>query len=102
MSNEINQSSNKDFAIIANGINKNFKIYHEKNDSVFSFVSNPFSKKNQETINILKDISFNLKKGEVLGVIGLNGSGKTTLLKILSGILKPDTGEIKINGTIAP
>lgn len=50
----------------------------------------------------LKDISFTLKRGEALGLIGTNGSGKTTLLKILSGIIKPTEGHVEINGRVAP
>lgn len=49
----------------------------------------------------LKDINFEVKKGEVLGIIGKNGAGKSTLLKILSKVTKPSTGIIKINGRIA-
>ena len=48
----------------------------------------------------LNDISFDLKKGEVLGLIGVNGSGKTTLLRLLSGIFPPDKGEISIKGRV--
>ncbi len=47
---------------------------------------------------VLKDISFDIRKGEFLGIIGPNGSGKTTLLKVIDGILKPEEGEIRING----
>ncbi len=49
----------------------------------------------------VNDVSFNLKRGEALGVIGLNGSGKTTLLRMLAGQLLPDRGEITIHGTSA-
>jgi lipopolysaccharide transport system ATP-binding protein len=48
----------------------------------------------------LKDVSFELRRGEVLGLIGLNGSGKTTLLRLLAGILPPDTGEIRVKGRV--
>ena len=50
----------------------------------------------------LKDVSFEVKKGESWGIIGTNGSGKSTLLKLISGILKPYKGEVLINGSIAP
>lgn len=50
----------------------------------------------------LKEISFDIKKGERLGVLGLNGSGKSTLLKAVSGVLKPSEGSVRTNGVIAP
>ncbi len=50
----------------------------------------------------LRDITFDIKKGEVFGIIGLNGSGKSTLLKIISGIFTPSKGSVVVKGTIAP
>lgn len=50
----------------------------------------------------LRNISFEIKRGESWGIVGSNGSGKSTLLKLICGILKPYTGSVTINGTIAP
>ncbi len=50
----------------------------------------------------LKDVSFNVKKGDRLGIMGFNGAGKSTLLKTIAGVLKPTTGNVKHDGTIAP
>src|SRR5574344_652417 len=49
----------------------------------------------------LKNISFSIKEGEAIGVVGQNGAGKSTLLKIITGTLHPSKGEIKVNGKIA-
>jgi len=76
--------------ITLKNITKSFRLEHEE-----------ISLKNRfEDFYALKNISFNLKKGEALGIIGENGSGKTTLLKIIAGILKPTSGTIDIKGKI--
>jgi ABC-2 type transport system ATP-binding protein len=53
------------------------------------------------TFEAVKDVSFSLEKGELLGIIGTNGAGKSTLLKVLSGIMRPTAGSVQVNGNIA-
>ena len=48
----------------------------------------------------MKDVSFELRRGECLGLIGRNGAGKTTLLRMLNGLIKPDTGKIEMRGQV--
>jgi len=67
---------------------------------VHRFQRNPLSNHDESTLWALKDISFEVKKGQVLGVIGKNGAGKSTLLKVLSRITEPSTGEVVINGRV--
>ena len=56
----------------------------------------------KEKLHVLKDIDFQVEKGEVFGIIGRNGAGKSTLLKIISGILKPTKGRVTLKGNVAP
>lgn len=92
-----------EFAIELKNVSKMFRIYHEKRNSVYETIVGWFSKKKYyEDLPVLKDISFSVKKGEMFGIIGRNGAGKTTLLRIISGIYKPDSGSVLINGSLVP
>jgi len=88
----------ENLAIRVNNISKTFVInspsgilkkFHNESNSI-------------KKIKALDNISFDVSKGEILGIIGLNGSGKSTLLRIISSIYQPDQGSVEINGTLSP
>ncbi len=95
-------NSRNEIAIKISHVSKSFKLPHEKNTSVKSFVVNPFKKRTYEKQEVLKDIDFEIKKGDFFGIVGRNGSGKSTLLKLLAGIYSPDSGHIQVNGKLTP
>lgn len=78
------------------GIEKVFSI----KQAFIEFLSG--KKKKKEYFWALKDVSFHINKGEVIGLIGSNGAGKSTLLKVVSGVMKPTKGKIEVNGNISP
>jgi len=92
---------NNDTAIKVEHITKAFKLPHEKNNSLKSALVN-FRKRGYERQTVLKNISFEIKKGEFFGIVGRNGSGKSTLLKLISGIYTQDKGTIQVNGRLTP
>lgn len=79
------------------GLNKTFKLFHRPADRLKEAVT---GRVRHESYHALKDISFQVAPGEVLGVLGRNGAGKSTLLKLLTGVLMPDSGHIQIDGRI--
>ena len=89
-------------AIIVDNISKKFRIPHEKKTTVFQNIVGLIKRQfDYEEFWALKDVSFEVKKGEALGIIGRNGSGKSTLLKILAKVLYPDSGSVSLNGKVA-
>lgn len=92
-----------DIAIQVSKVSKKFRLYHESRNSIYETVTG-FLKKERyyEELQVLDNVSFEIKKGEMVGIIGKNGAGKTTILRLLSGIYRPDTGTIKTNGTVIP
>ena len=79
---------------------KQFRLYHDKNQYLKTAILQG-GRSRYEEFWALKDVSFEVEQGSTFGIIGSNGSGKSTMLKCLTGILKPDKGNIQINGKIA-
>ncbi len=89
-------------AIIVDNVSKKFRIPHEKKTTVFQNIVGLIKRQfSYEEFWALKDVSFEVNKGEAFGIIGRNGSGKSTLLKILARVLYPDSGSVSMNGKVA-
>lgn len=87
-------------AIEVRNIKKKFKIYNDKSHQLKEKIL--FWKRNQyEEKNVLNGISFEVKKGEAIGLVGHNGCGKSTLLKLLTQIMYPDEGTIEMSGRVS-
>lgn len=107
-----------DIAIKVEGLGKKYTIQHEQGGryktlrdtmastarTVLNRIKHPLTPYDRETAEefwALKDVSFDIKQGDRVGIIGRNGAGKSTLLKVLSRITEPSTGKITINGRVA-
>lgn len=87
-------------AINVQNITKAYKLYDSHADRVKE-AFHPFRQKYHHTFNALNDVTFEVKKGETLGIIGRNGSGKSTLLQIICNILQPTSGSVEIMGRLS-
>ena len=92
-----------EYAVSVKHVSKKFKLYHEKRDTIFEAATGLFQRKqNSEILQALDDISFDVKHGEIFGIVGPNGGGKSTLLRIISRIYRPDSGSVDVKGTVIP
>ncbi len=88
-----------DNAIIVQDVYKNFDVFYDKTNTIKDKVLF-WNKSKKEVREILKGIDLEIKKGEVVGLIGVNGSGKSTLLKLMTKIIYPTKGKITTNGKL--
>ncbi len=93
-----------EIALHVERVHKSFLLPHNRQNSLKGVIINLVSRGDRayEVQEVLKDISFDVKKGEFFGIVGRNGSGKSTLLKMLAGIYTPSKGKIIVNGTLTP
>ena len=89
-----------DVVISARDLSKSYRLFGHPGDRVKQFFSFGFRRYHRE-FSALRDVSFDIRRGETIGVIGRNGSGKSTLLQLICGILKPTTGSVAVDGRIS-
>lgn len=85
-------------AIVAKNLTKQYRLFSNKTNKLIELIK---EKNKRSLIHALHDVSFNLNKGECLGLIGLNGSGKSTLANIIAGTVQPTLGNIRVAGEAA-
>ncbi|WP_017471010.1 ABC transporter ATP-binding protein [Amphibacillus jilinensis] len=107
MTSNFESSTEQEVVIEANNLGVTYSSTFSRDDyksHAIKFLTKKNKKKNKSDQKVfwpLKGLTFTGYKGEVLGIVGSNGSGKTTLCKVLSGILTPDQGDLKVNGKVS-
>ncbi len=96
--------SKKEVVLRVNNVSKDFFIPHHESGSVKESITQIFSKKERggRTYHALKEINFEVEKGDFFGVVGRNGAGKSTLLKIMAQIYRPTSGDVTAKGKLVP
>jgi ABC-type polysaccharide/polyol phosphate transport system ATPase subunit len=89
-----------DIAIKVDHLTKIYKLYESPADRLKEAL-NPLRRKYHRDFHALSDVSFEIRKGETVGIIGQNGAGKSTLLKMITGVLTPTSGQVRVEGRIS-
>jgi len=91
-----------DVVIEVRGIDKSFRVPEHRIDSLKERAAHPFTRMEYRRLRALRDISFDVGRGEFFGIVGRNGSGKSSLLKIMASIYRADAGRVRMAGRVAP
>ena len=88
--------------LVVDGISKRFRVPHERAFTIKERALHPFRSREHHVLEALRDVSFELDRGEWLAIVGRNGSGKSTLLKCIAGIYRTDEGRMAARGRLSP
>lgn len=97
---QLQREENAEDAILVEHVSKSYKLYDKPMDRLKEALRLTRQQKYREA-HALSDISFRVRQGECVGIIGTNGSGKSTILKIITGVLNPTSGSVTVNGRIS-
>jgi len=92
------EGNEDDIVISLSHVTKTFQTYERPRDFVKEILT---GRPNHKAFKALDDISFDVRRGEIIGVIGRNGAGKSTLLRLIAGVLEPSSGEVKVKGRVS-
>jgi ABC-type polysaccharide/polyol phosphate transport system ATPase subunit len=97
------QAVDNSMVVRVENVTQRFRVMHERPDSLRELFSKFFRKTvSYHDLDAIKNVSLEVPRGQMLGLIGRNGSGKSTLLKIIAGVYKPTAGRICVHGKVAP
>jgi len=91
-----------DVAVKVDGVSKSFRLPQEQVHTLKERALHPLRRRRFDTLHALRDVTFEVRRGEVFGIVGRNGSGKSTLMKCLAGIYRAGGGEMWLRGRMAP